>query len=141
MERKLYYWMIAAALCCLFGAPGSAEIEPLEAVASYAAAWDEPDETKRRALLERAWTDDGIYTDPTAYVEGREALIEHIAGFLNQVGEARLERSSGVEAPSKHNANAPGSGIVQPPNVVPKWFRTAFKSFWFTTPPKHGASG
>jgi hypothetical protein len=28
-------------------------------VASYAAAWDAHDEGERRALLERAWTDDG----------------------------------------------------------------------------------
>lgn len=35
--------------------------------------------------------------DPTARVEGREALVKHIGGFLAQMGEARLERSSGVE--------------------------------------------
>jgi len=116
MGRKLYCWITAVALCCLLGAPARAEIEPVEAVASYTAAWDEPDETKRRALLERAWTDDGIYTDPTAYVEGREALIKHIAGFLNQMGEARLERSSGVEV--HHNVLRFEWRIVTPDKTI-----------------------
>jgi hypothetical protein len=51
-------------------------------VASYAAASDPHDEGERRALLERAWADDGVYCDPTALVEGREARIARIVGFL-----------------------------------------------------------
>jgi hypothetical protein len=38
--------------------------------ASYAAAWDAHDEGERRALLERAWADDGVYCDPTARIVG-----------------------------------------------------------------------
>ena len=69
----------------------------VEVVTAYAAAWAEPDETVRRALLEKAWADDGSYSDPTAHVEGREALVRHIAGFLSTMGSAKLERASGVE--------------------------------------------
>ncbi|MDX1383289.1 MAG: nuclear transport factor 2 family protein [Thermoanaerobaculia bacterium] len=75
----------------------AADLTPLEAVEAYAAAWAEPDEGKRRALLEKGWAENGVYADPTAYVEGREALVSHIAGFLSQMGTARLERSSGVD--------------------------------------------
>jgi hypothetical protein len=70
---------------------------PTDAVSAYAAAWAEPDEAMRRTLLEKAWTDDGVYTDPTAHLEGRDALLSHIGGFLAQMGEARLERSSAVD--------------------------------------------
>ena len=49
---------------------------------SYFAAWNEPDEAKRAAHLESAWAESGIYTDPTAYVEGRAGLVKHIGGFL-----------------------------------------------------------
>jgi hypothetical protein len=40
---------------------------------TYGAAWNETDETKRRALLEKAWAGGGVYTDPQSHVEGREA--------------------------------------------------------------------
>lgn len=52
-----------------------------EVVEWYVAAWNATDEAERRRLLERAWTEDGAYTDPTAYVAGREALIAHIGAF------------------------------------------------------------
>lgn len=58
--------------------PASAQ----EAVDLYGQAWGEPDEAKRRAILEQAWAEDGVYSDPTAYVEGREALVQHIGGFM-----------------------------------------------------------
>jgi hypothetical protein len=64
-------------------------------VASYAAAWDAHDEGERRALLERAWADDGVYRHPTALVEGREALIAHIGGFHERVPGARVESTTG----------------------------------------------
>ena len=70
--------VLALAPAQLSAQPASAQ----EAVDLYGAAWAEPDEAKRRALLEKAWAEDGIYTDPTAYVEGREALVQHIGGFL-----------------------------------------------------------
>ena len=33
---------------------------------AYVAAWNEADEAKRRTLLETSWTEQGIYSDPTA---------------------------------------------------------------------------
>ena len=68
-----------------------------EAVRDYVAAWATVDDEARRRLLERAWADDGIYTDPQAHVEGREALIEHIGDFLRRADGARIVPISGVD--------------------------------------------
>jgi hypothetical protein len=68
-----------------------------EVVAAYGAAWNEPDESSRRKLLEEAWADDGVYCDPTADVDGREGLVAHIAGFHQQFPGARIEFTSGVD--------------------------------------------
>ncbi len=78
--RALLFIAIGAALVpvALSAQPATAQ----EAVDLYGSAWGEPDEAKRRAILEKAWAEDGIYTDPTAYVEGREALVQHIGGFM-----------------------------------------------------------
>ena len=65
-----------------------------ETVAAYAAAWSEADVAKRRELLEQAWAADGVYTDPTAHVEGREALVQHISGFLKSLPGHRIEATS-----------------------------------------------
>jgi hypothetical protein len=35
-----------------------------EIVTQYMAAWNEPDDTARRALLEQCWSDSGVYLDP-----------------------------------------------------------------------------
>lgn len=50
-------------------------------VRAYGAAWLEKDVVARDRLLEKAWSTDGVYQDPTADVSGREALSRHIAGF------------------------------------------------------------
>jgi SnoaL-like domain len=68
-----------------------------EVVALYAAAWNEPDTAARRRVLERAWADAGVYADPTARVEGREALVTHIAGFQAQMPGARIIVTSGID--------------------------------------------
>jgi len=68
-----------------------------EIVAAYGAAWNEPDEAKRTALLDKAWSDDGIYNDPTATAYGRDALITHIAGFHAAMPGHTIDLTSGVD--------------------------------------------
>jgi SnoaL-like domain len=68
-----------------------------EVVTAYGAAWNEPDEGGRRELLEQAWADDGVYCDPTARADGREALVAHLAGFQDRFRGARIELASGVD--------------------------------------------
>lgn len=68
-----------------------------ETVAAYAAAWNERDEDARCALLERSWTDDGVYCDPSGRAEGRAALVRHIGGFHARMPGNRIEMASGVD--------------------------------------------
>src|SRR3954467_733618 len=68
-----------------------------EIVTTYGAAWNETDEAKRTALLEKAWADNGIYTDPTATVDGRAALIVHIGEFHTRMPGCTIDLTSGVD--------------------------------------------
>ncbi|TMB99393.1 MAG: nuclear transport factor 2 family protein [Chloroflexi bacterium] len=68
-----------------------------DTVEAYMAAWNEPDEKERRALLERAWEDGATYTDPMSHAAGREALIALIAQFHTQMPGAKILPSSGID--------------------------------------------
>jgi hypothetical protein len=52
-------------------------------LANYIKAWHEPDAKMRKALLNTAWAEKGTYTDPSAHVDGRDALVAHIDRFLS----------------------------------------------------------
>jgi len=69
-------------------------------VRSYGAAWNEPSEPARRTLLEQAWSDDGVYSDPMGRAEGREALVAHITGFHQAMPGHRIELTS---EPDEHD--------------------------------------
>jgi hypothetical protein len=84
-----------------------------ETVAAYVQAWNEPDTAARRKLLERAWAEAATYTDPTAHVEGREALVAHIGGFQTQMPGARLNGTSAVD--EHHGRLARVVGFFGPP--------------------------
>jgi SnoaL-like protein len=68
-----------------------------EVVQAYMAAWNEADENKRRALLEKAWADDGRYTDPMSDAPGRDALIALISQFHQQMPGASIVPASGID--------------------------------------------
>ena len=68
-----------------------------EIVTAYGAAWNEPDEAKRVALLDLSWADNGIYTDPTATAVGRDALVAHIGGFHKMMPGHTIDLTSGVD--------------------------------------------
>jgi hypothetical protein len=61
------------------------------------AAWNEPDEKKRRALLEKAWADDGRYTDPMSDAAGREELIALITQFQKQMAGSCILPASAID--------------------------------------------
>jgi hypothetical protein len=69
-----------------------------QVVQLYAAAWAESDEKERLRLLTRCWADDGVYLDPITRVEGRQALVEHIGGYLVRQAGQRIELTSEVDA-------------------------------------------
>lgn len=63
-------------------------------ITTYCAAWSEPDPGRRAQLLEEAWAEDGIYTDPTAHMTGRKELVEHIGKVLARYPGGRVVRTS-----------------------------------------------
>jgi len=68
-----------------------------EIVAAYGAAWNEPDEAKRRELLELSWADDGVFQDPRDRAEGREALLALMAGFRQAFAGGSIVLTSGLD--------------------------------------------
>ena len=73
-----------------------------ETVAIYGEAWNELDEDRRRALLELAWADDGLYRDPTVVAEGRDALVDAIGAFHASFPGSELEIASDVDTYDGH---------------------------------------
>jgi hypothetical protein len=69
-----------------------------EIVASYGAAWNEPDEARRAALLEVSYAEDGVYHDPTATAVGRAALVAHIGGYQAGLPGHSIDITSGVDS-------------------------------------------
>lgn len=67
-----------------------------DVVGWYGAAWNAA-EDERRTLLDSSWADDGVYCDPGARAEGREALIKHIGGFQAGFPNHRIDLTSGVD--------------------------------------------
>ena len=63
---------------------------------SYSAAWGEPDAGKRAAILSQCWAEEGSYLDPSAHVEGRDALCAHIGEVLEKLPGARIELTSDI---------------------------------------------
>jgi hypothetical protein len=66
-------------------------------VRAYVTAWSTTDEAARRSLLDLCWADGAVYADPTALVEGRDALSSHIAGFHRNRPGFRIPLASGVD--------------------------------------------
>ena len=69
-----------------------------EAVVAYVTAWNTADEQTRRDLLERSFADDGTYTDPSARVVGREALVVHSRRFAERLPGSSIAVTSAVAA-------------------------------------------
>jgi SnoaL-like protein len=65
-----------------------------ETVKVYCDAWGESNLDRRREMLERVWTPGGTYTDPVSHVEGRDALVKRITGFLEKFPGAKIVPSS-----------------------------------------------
>jgi hypothetical protein len=53
-------------------------------VRRYIESWNETDPARRHAIIEDIFTEDAQYTDPLAFLEGREAIERAIAGVQSQ---------------------------------------------------------
>ena len=68
-----------------------------DTIEAYLAAWNEADEAKRAAILDRCWSAAGTYTDPLADVSGREALAQTVSAFHKQMPGASIALASGID--------------------------------------------
>lgn len=68
-----------------------------QTVATYAAAWDEPDRNRRRAMLEASVTADAVYVDPTVELRGIAALVDHIDAVQRRFPGTHLELTTAVD--------------------------------------------
>ena len=68
-----------------------------ETIEAYMAAWNEPDEAKRRGILEKAWRKDATYTDPMAHAGGLDELVAVVSQFHKQMPGATIVRASGID--------------------------------------------
>jgi hypothetical protein len=66
-------------------------------VTQYMAAWNEPDDAARHALLAQCWSDSGVYLDPNLTLAGRDALATKIGEVMASRPGARLEFMSGID--------------------------------------------
>ena len=73
-----------------------------DGIGPYGQAWLEPDQDRRRQLLERAWAPDAVYCAPLDHVVGREALVAHIGAFQQSMAGGRVEVTS--EAVRHHDS-------------------------------------
>lgn len=76
-------------------------VELKQVLASYGAAWNETDLSKRIGFLESSWSDGGRYMDPAGTAQGRDQLANYIGEFQARMPGARIELTSDA---SQHNA-------------------------------------
>jgi SnoaL-like domain len=67
-------------------------------VDDYLNAWNERDPVARRALVDKLWASDGVYTDPLASARGSAAIDQVIAGAQEQFPGMRFVRGDVFEA-------------------------------------------
>jgi len=92
--------LTTAIICVVHKAPAATPADTVrESLENYIQAWNEPDTEKRNALLATAWAENATYTDPSAHVEGRDALLTHIDRFRSnpQFKGSSLARASKVD--------------------------------------------
>lgn len=94
-----------------------------EPVDHYIATLNETDPALRRALIERLWTDDGSHLDPTARVEGRDAIDGLVTTVQGRYPGHRFRRTSEVDS---HNGRLRFTWTLAPAADVPAVSGTDF---------------
>ena len=69
----------------------------LQLIDTYCAAWNEPDESRRRDVLRSVWSEGATYTDPTVHASGAEELLAHIGAVRARRPGAKVVRTSGLD--------------------------------------------
>ena len=87
-----------------------------DTIDTYLAMWNEEDDTKRAALIERAWTTDARYRDPLLEADGHDGLDAMVTTVHTQYAGHRFRRTSGVDA--HHDTARFGWELVAPDGSV-----------------------
>jgi hypothetical protein len=69
-----------------------------EAVVNYLAAWNERDPARRRAIVDRAWTDGGSYIDAHRQGVGHDEIDTMIGQAQAMLPGYKVRLISGIEA-------------------------------------------
>lgn len=69
----------------------------LRAIDLYCAVWNEPEEPRRRELLNSVWSAGATYTDPTVFASGAEELLSHIGSVRARRPGATLSRTTPLD--------------------------------------------
>jgi hypothetical protein len=64
----------------------------------YIDAWNVADDAARDASVKAVFTEDGGYTDPTASVQGHEALIKHLTAERAKFGDLKFSLGKVISA-------------------------------------------
>ena len=75
-------------------------------------ALNEPDSSKRAAIVAEAWTPAGRWVDPPFAGEGHEAINDMVDAIYQQFPDHRFRRASGVDA--HHDSLRIGWELVSP---------------------------
>ena len=97
---SIVIWMVACSQISPANAVADSPADMAQAsIQNYFKAWGQRDDEKRAELLKTAWAENGIYSDPSAHVVGRQALIKHIGQALAspQFQGASLSPGSAVD--------------------------------------------
>jgi hypothetical protein len=68
-----------------------------QTVDTYLAMWNEDDLTARAALIEKAWTPGGRYSDPVQEAQGHAALSAMVDGIHSHYPGQRFRRTTAVD--------------------------------------------
>ena len=71
--------------------------ELLRTIDIYCAVWNEPEEQRRRALLNSVWSANATYTDPTVVANGAEELLAHINTVRARRPGASIARTTALD--------------------------------------------
>jgi hypothetical protein len=74
-----------------------------ELVVGYIAAWNEREAKRRREIIARTWSEDGVYVDAHRRGDGHQGIDRMIATAQEQFPGYRVALVSGIEA---HNGCA-----------------------------------
>jgi hypothetical protein len=98
-------------------------ITPQQAAASWCAAWSMANPGERRALIQRFWSADGVYSDPNATTDpGVDGLDEAIVKFQHDFPGVRFR----CGAPQVHHAAMRHNWLAINPDGSVKWRGTEF---------------